>query len=320
MLTTAIFCTCVLAGQAVAWGELGHETVGYVAMQFLAPNALAFVQSSLGATYNESLGPAAPWADTVREEKAYSWSAPLHFIDAEDEPLDGSCSVSQSRDCATGFCTLTAISNYTTRIQDTTLDDMQRQEALKFLDHFIGDIGQPLHVEALEVGGNDITTKCAGKKTNLHATWDTGMITQNLNALYGGSVTTWASTLVARIQSGEYQSEAASWISCSSVTSTQSSKRGLIGTTIEDDVALARKHAFRRSAQDTIPELACPLAWAQDSNTFDCSVVFNFVNGTDLCTGSYFNTAIPIIDTQIAKQGYRLAAWLNVIFDGVTIV
>ena len=34
---------------------------------------------------------------------------------------------------------------------------------------FLGDIGQPLHVEALEVGGNDIDAICGGKKTNLHA-------------------------------------------------------------------------------------------------------------------------------------------------------
>jgi hypothetical protein len=35
--------------------EIGSLT----ALQFLAPKALAFVQSSLGAQYNESLGPAA---------------------------------------------------------------------------------------------------------------------------------------------------------------------------------------------------------------------------------------------------------------------
>lgn len=29
-------------------------------LQFLSPKALAFVQSSLGSTYSESLGPAAP--------------------------------------------------------------------------------------------------------------------------------------------------------------------------------------------------------------------------------------------------------------------
>ena len=34
---------------------------------------------------------------------------------------------------------------------------------------FIGDIGQPLHVEAYEVGGNEIDAVCGGKKTNLHA-------------------------------------------------------------------------------------------------------------------------------------------------------
>ncbi len=34
---------------------------------------------------------------------------------------------------------------------------------------FLGDIGQPLHVEAFEVGGNDINAICNGKSTNLHA-------------------------------------------------------------------------------------------------------------------------------------------------------
>jgi len=46
--------------------------------------------------------------------------------------------------------------------------------------------------------------------------------------------------------------------------------------------------------------------------------VFNYKDGTDLCEGTYFATNIPVINEQIAKQGYRLAAWLNVIFDGST--
>ena len=36
---------------------------------------------------------------------------------------------------------------------------------------FIGDIGQPLHDENYEVGGNDISAICNGKTTNLHAAW-----------------------------------------------------------------------------------------------------------------------------------------------------
>jgi len=299
--------TAISLAPVRAWGELGHEAVGYVAMAFLAPKALSFVQTSLGPTYNESLGPAGPWADTVRGEKAYSWSAPNHFIDAEDSPLDGVCNVSESRDCPSGFCLLTAISNYTVRIQDTSLSSAQRTEALKFLDHFIGDIGQPLHVEAYEVGGNDIDTTCNGRSTNLHATWDTGMIETNLDALYQGSSETWANALVTRIKSGEYANEASDWISCSSITATQQSKRNNRSNLAKGLIARA-----------SFPELKCPLLWAEDSNTFDCSIVFNYTKGTDLCTGTYFKNAIPVIDMQVAKQGYRLAAWLNVIFDGST--
>lgn len=66
------------------------------------------------------------------------------------------------------------------------------------------------------------------------------------------------------------------------------------------------------------------------------STVFNFEPTVDpeLCTGTYFTDAIPVVciacvifshginlgtaqvDLQIAKQGFRLAAWLNVLFDG----
>ncbi|KAF8167864.1 nuclease Le1 [Crassisporium funariophilum] len=285
------------------WGATGHQAVGYIAMQFLSPKALSFVKSSLGSTYSESLGPAATWADEVRSETAYKWSANLHYVDAEDNPPT-SCSVSETRDCSNGQCILTAIANYTTRVVQTSLSAAQRQEALKFLDHFIGDIGQPLHVEALEVGGNDIDVTCSGASTNLHALWDTGMITKLLAANYGSSVTTWANSLATRIQTGNFKSSAASWISCSSTTSP-------VKRSIEDDIA----RILNRRA---ITPLACPLVWAQDANTFDCSFVFKFSASQDLCTSSYFTGAVPIIETQIAKQGYRLAAWLNVLFDGAT--
>ncbi|KAF8167372.1 S1/P1 nuclease-domain-containing protein [Crassisporium funariophilum] len=169
---------------------------------------------------------------------------------------------------------------------------------------FIGDIGQPLHAEAFEKGGNGVNITCGGNSTNLHSLWDTGMITKLLAADYGSSVANWTNSLVARIQSGDFKSSAASWISCSPTTSP-------VKRSIEDDIA---KILNRR---DMTP-LACPLVWAQDANTFDCSFVFDFSASQDLCNSSYFTGAVPIIETQIAKQGYRLAAWLNVLFDGAT--
>ncbi|RDX42107.1 phospholipase C/P1 nuclease [Lentinus brumalis] len=182
-------------------------------------------------------------------------------------------------------------------------------------DHFIGDIGQPLHVEAIEEGGNGISAKCSGESsTNLHAVWDTGMVTKHIDQSHGGTPQQYANDLVAEIKTGAFKSEAASWISCSSPTEPLS-KRSPPGEILERELkALVHAH---RSAQAITP-LACPLVWAAESNAFDCSVVFDFTTGEDLCSGTYFANAIPVIDLQLAKQGFRLAAWLNVLFDGAT--
>jgi hypothetical protein len=162
---------------------------------------------------------------------------------------------------------VSAIANYTTRVATTSLSATQRQEALKFLDHFLGDIGQPLHVENYEVGGNDISVKCSGSTSNLHAVWDSGILNKNVNANYGGSASTYANTLVARIKTGAYKSSAASWISCSSTTKTARGPRS-----IEDDV---RSLLAPRA---TITPLACPLVWAQDANSLDCVRRSRFFN------------------------------------------
>ncbi|RPD53596.1 nuclease Le1 [Lentinus tigrinus ALCF2SS1-7] len=318
----------IAARPAAAWGNLGHEAVGYVAQEFLAPSALAFVQSSLGSTYNESLGVAATWADSVKYTKGYTWSAPLHFVDAEDSPLSGSCSVSESRDCGDGDCILTAIANYTTRVAQTSLSKTQRQEALKWLDHYLGDIGQPLHVEAYEVGGNDIDATCNGKSTNLHSAWDTGILTKNIDDNYSSSVTTYAAALTAKIKSGAYKSLADGWLACASTTAPASKAKarrflGPLSTETETDslvglVGAATPATPKARASAAITPLACPLVWAKESNAYCCSVVFTYTTDQDLCTGTYYTKAVPVIDLQIAKQGYRLAAWLNVIFDGDT--
>jgi len=304
-LAISLVALSTLARGVLGWGDLGHETVGFVAMEFLAPKALAFVQSTLEANFNSTLGgAAATWADSVRETAAFRFSAPFHFIDAEDSPLDGSCSVVQTRDCGTGGCILSAIANYTERVTEVSLTKEQKLEALLFLDHFFGDIGQPLHVEAFEVGGNDIRAICSGDKTNLHAAWDTGMVEKNINDNHDGTSAGYAADLVAEIKTGKFVTLTGSWIECSSTNET------LATTSLEERSSL--------SSRTTVKPLACPLVWAQETNAFDCTNVFGFTTGQDLCTSSYFTQAVPVIDLQLAKQGFRLAAWLNVLFDGAT--
>lgn len=110
----------------------------------------------LADTSTSYLANIASWADTYRTTKAGAFSAPYHYIDANDSP-PSSCNVNYARDCTSSGCSISAISNYTQRVANTKLSSANTAEALKFLVHLLGDITQPLHDEALETGGNDIT-------------------------------------------------------------------------------------------------------------------------------------------------------------------
>jgi hypothetical protein len=69
------------------------------------------------------------------------FSAPFHFIDAEDSP-PSACNVDYDRDCAPEGCVVSALSNYTIRIMDETLSREEKDHALRFIVHFIGDAHQ----------------------------------------------------------------------------------------------------------------------------------------------------------------------------------
>ena len=166
----------------------------------------------------------------------------------------------------------------TTRVQDTSLADEQRKEAMEFLIHFLGDITQPLHDEAEEVGGNDIDVTWDGTKTNLHACWDTQMVEK----IAGGknstaTIDSFAASLITQIDSGTYAGEKDDWVSCADIT----------------------------TASD------CATVWAQDANAFNCEYVLKTNESGVELDGDYFTGAQPYIELQIAKGGYRLGTWLN---------
>ncbi|PMD62413.1 S1/P1 nuclease [Hyaloscypha bicolor E] len=265
-----------------AWGNMGHEAVAYIATNFVTTPTKTYFQNILGDTTTDYLAAVATYADTYRYTTAGLYSKPYHFIDANDSP-PSSCSVEYSRDCGSEGCVVSAIKNYTSRVQSGTLSAANVAQAAKF----VGDIHQPLHDENLDVGGNDITVTFDGTSTNLHHIWDT-----NMPEKYAGGSTiavakTFAATLTTAIKTGKYESDKAGW---------------LTGIDITDPVSTA-------------------MVWASDANSFVCSTVMpngvSAVEGVDL-GGAYYTAAIPIVEEQIAKAGYRLAAWLNLIATGST--
>ncbi|KAK0517482.1 hypothetical protein JMJ35_000637 [Cladonia borealis] len=263
---------------ALAWGVLGHATIATIAQNYLTPTAQTYVSSILGQGI--TMASIASWADQYRETRAGRFSEPFHFIDAHDSPPTN-CSISLSRDCGTKGCVVSAISNYTSRIQDPSLPSTERTAALKFLIHFLGDITQPLHDEAFEVGGNDISVTWDGEETNLHACWDTKMVEKLAGGENSSSVLeAFAGGLIGEIDNGTYSSEKDSWISCVDVSPASGVK-------------------------------GCAVEWATDANALNCVyVLVGDESGVEL-DGAYYEGAREYLGEQIAKGGYRLGAFLN---------
>ncbi|KAL1304451.1 hypothetical protein AAFC00_003447 [Neodothiora populina] len=281
LATALLGSTALWIPQVSAWGTLGHETVAYIAQDRVAAHTKTWAQGILSNTSTSYLAGIATWADTYRYTSAGSYTAPFHFIDAEDSPPK-SCSVDYDRDCGTKGCSISAIANYTQRVVSTSLSDTQVNYALRFLVHIIGDLHQPLHDEALSVGGNDIDVTYDGTSTNLHHIWDSNMAEQLVGGYSLKDARTWATTLGKAITSGTYKSQVSSWT------------KGL----------------------DTTDPISSALSWAQEANAYVCSTVIpsgvSAVENKDLST-SYYDDAIPIVELQIARAGVRLAAWLDAI-------
>lgn len=280
MYSTVLFGLAAVQG-ANAWGDLGHETVAYVAQNFVQDSTASWAQNILGDSSDSYLANVATWADSFRYTTGGKWSAPYHFIDANDNP-PSSCNVDYDRDCVGTGCVVSAIANYTNRVQSDSLSDSEVQMALKFIVHFLGDITQPLHDEAYEYGANDVDVTFDGTSTNLHHTWDTNMPEQYRGGYSLSDAQSWASDITDAINSGEYKSKASSWVS---------------NVNIND-------------ATDSA------MSWATDANAYVCSTVMpdgvSPLEQNDLYP-DYYNGVIDTIQLQIAKGGYRLAKWLDAI-------
>jgi len=89
----------------------------------------------------------------------------------------GANSYDRQRDCPSGNCIVEAIAWY---LHVLALDDAplnEKQIALNFVAHLVGDIHQPLHVGFTdELGGTKLQVSFHGKEQTLHELWDTDLI------------------------------------------------------------------------------------------------------------------------------------------------
>lgn len=290
--------------QVQAWGVLGHQTVALLAQNFLLPSTVSKVQAILNDTSSSYAGNVATWADSFRSQPNQGWSAQLHYVNGHDGPPPDSCAIHEM-DCPAGGCVLSALANYTARVQDQTLTSDDRAQAMRFIIHFMGDIAQPLHTEEFGGGVNNVSVTFKGFPTNMHAAWDTSIpnsilsLAPNVNITMDNSFDL-SSKLHTQItsKSGIYHKNYTHWVTSWHIKS-------------------SRRDATFNQTESIVT------AFAQESNDYVCGYALSdprgpdSYNGTEI-GGTYTEGAVPIIELSLARAGVRLAAWLNLIFAGKT--
>jgi hypothetical protein len=169
LIAAASAAVALIPSPAFAWGKTGHRVVAAIADTQLSGLARAHVQEILG--YGESLDEAANWPDEMRADPAAFWqktASPWHYVTLngiiyDHAPPEGDA--------------LEALGRFRATLKDPKASLADKQLALRFIVHIVGDLHQPLHVgKCCDRGGNDIKVSWFGKPTNLHAVWDTQLV------------------------------------------------------------------------------------------------------------------------------------------------
>src|SRR3954469_21776419 len=169
LFAAAIAAAFFLPSPALAWGKTGHRVVAAIADTQLSGLARAHIKEILGGA--ESLDEAANWPDEMRSDPAPFWqktATPWHYVTLNGITYDHAPPQGDA---------LEALAHFRSVLQDPKASLADKQLALRFIVHLVGDLHQPLHVgKCCDKGGNDVKVTWFGKPTNLHAVWDSALV------------------------------------------------------------------------------------------------------------------------------------------------
>jgi len=161
-----------LIGISYSWAGEGHDMIGKIALNNMAPGSGDFVCSVLQLTcpLQPHINELGRWADKPPDN--LSWTQGLHFANIPYHSCGG---FDLSRDCSKD-CIVSALVRYIITSMDNQASQEDRQVAIKMVIHLIGDIHNPVHMGYREdKGGNNIPVggfANARYPANLHNLWD----------------------------------------------------------------------------------------------------------------------------------------------------
>lgn len=171
LITATLLITALSSGALQAWGKTGHRVTGAIADHYLSEASKSAIRELLG---HESLAEASTWADYMRSNPDPFWqkqASPYHYVTIPSGKRYADVGAPEEGDAITGLAMLSAMLDN----PDSSLEE--RQLALRFIVHIIGDLHQPLHAgNGTDRGGNQFQVVYANELTNLHSVWDNKLI------------------------------------------------------------------------------------------------------------------------------------------------
>ena len=179
----------VMSFQALSWGQVGHRVTGAIAEQYLTPEAQRAIDRLL---INEDLAEASTYADEMKANPSEFWKKtanPWHYVNVFDGKTYSDVAPPPEGNA------VTALEMFSKQLKSKQSSFAEKQLALRFIVHIIGDLHQPFHAgNGKDRGGNDVKLKFFWEDSNLHRVWDSGLIDrQNL------SYTEWTKILSRKI-------------------------------------------------------------------------------------------------------------------------
>jgi hypothetical protein len=278
-ILAALLALGVPAEGALAWGPQGHRLIGEIADRYLDPQARAKVGELLRddrladgrRSGRQTLAEIANWADEIRDTERGRKLSPMHY---DEIPLCGRAEYSKY--CRRGRCATAYLARQLEVLSDPSSPPRQRNQALKWVVHLVGDIHQPLHAAGRDDrGGNAVEVAFFGErsndgKLNLHAVWDYYLLRRWVSERGGEKVVFSASPS---------DGELADW------------QQGSPSDWIRESHDIARDMVY--------PALPVPNSCSQP------------ITGVVAIDQAYSARAAPVAISQVRKAGVRLARLLN---------
>ncbi|MGJ8679569.1 S1/P1 nuclease [Paraglaciecola sp.] len=179
----------LISFQVLSWGQTGHRVTGAIAEQYLSPNAQKMVSYLLA---NEDLAEVSTYADEMRSDPDEFWqktSTTWHYVNVHQGHSYEHAKAPSEGDA------VTALAKFSKQLKSKTSSLEEKQLALKFIVHIIGDLHQPFHSGTdKDRGGNTIKVNFFWEDSNIHRVWDSGLIDRQKL-----SYTEWTSRLSKKI-------------------------------------------------------------------------------------------------------------------------